>query len=60
MKHIRDKRPEYTQEEINSVLAKHITKQYLTDDDYAMLANVANDNYILVTNEERCGIRYDR
>mgnify|MGYP004652257117 CR=1 FL=1 len=59
MNHISYKLPEYTQEEINLVLAKRITKQYLTDDEYTMLVNVANDNYILVTNEERGGIRYD-
>lgn len=59
MKHVSNKRPEYTQEDINSVLAKRITKQYLTDYEYTMLVNIANDDYILVTNEERCGIQYD-
>lgn len=55
MKHIRDELPEYTQEEINSVLAKRITKQCLTDYEYTMLVNIANDDYILLTNRERCG-----
>lgn len=50
MKHTRDEQPEYTQEDINSVLAKHITKQCLTDYEYTMLVNVANDNYTLLTN----------
>ena len=59
MKHVSNKRPEYTQEDINSVLAKRITKQCLTDYEYTMLVNIANDDYILVTNEERCGIQYD-
>lgn len=53
MKHIRDELPEYTQEEINSVLAKRITNQCLTDYEYTMLVNVAKDDYILLTNEER-------
>ena len=51
MKHVNNKLPEYTQEEINSVPAK----QYLTDYEYTMLVNVANDDYILLTNGERCG-----
>ena len=55
MKPVSNKRPEYTQEDINSVLAKRITKQCLTDYKYTMLVNIANDDYILVTNEERCG-----
>ena len=59
MKYVSNKRPEYTQEDINSVLAKRITKQCLTDYEYTMLVNIANDDYILVTNEERCGIQYD-
>ena len=59
MKHVSNKRPEYTQEDINSVLAKRITKQCLTDYEYTMLVNIANDDYILVTNEERCNIQYD-
>lgn len=62
MKHIRDELPEYTQEEINSVLAKRITKQCLTDYEYTMLVNVANDDYILLTNRERGAVSeyYDR
>lgn len=59
MKHVSNKRPEYTQEDINSVLAKRITKQCLTDYEYTMLVNIANDNYILVTHDGRCDIQYD-
>lgn len=28
----------------------------LTDYEYTMLVNVANDDYILLTNGERCGV----
>ena len=47
--------PEYTQEEINRLLAMCVLGnecENLDDEQREMLDNIANDNYILVSEEE--------
>ena len=44
--------PEYTQEEINMVLAKRILNQDLTEYEQDMLVNIPTDDYILLSKED--------